>query len=88
MDIKHQYIKTEDNEICIEGTEFQCDETKCILSSQVCDGIVDCLDNTDEKECENIHEGWCSPNNTSTIVKMHGVSQSFLTLHLSPKFNC
>lgn len=71
MDIKstaiNRSIETEDNEICIAGTEFQCDETKCILSTQVCDGIVDCVDNTDERDCENVHEGWCAPHKCSNL---------------------
>lgn len=28
-----------DNEIC---TNFQCDQTKCIQTSLVCDGVIDC----------------------------------------------
>lgn len=77
-------IALDEDEICLSGTEFQCDQTKCILSAQVCDGIfnrkkrsidwtrkkihlflfhhinagiVDCYDGTDEKNCDNIHEG-------------------------------
>lgn len=93
MDIKstaiNRSIETEDNEICIAGTEFQCDETKCILSTQVCDGIVDCLDNTDERDCENVHEGWCAPHKCSKCQIAWRVPKKvphFLQLNTFPNF--
>lgn len=46
-----------DNEIC---TGFLCDQNKCLPKALVCDGVIDCpLDETDEKDCDNIHEGLC-----------------------------
>ena len=30
---------------------FQCDNSECVLSFQVCDGTADCDDNSDEKDC-------------------------------------
>lgn len=76
---RHQTLeKSVDNEIC---TNFQCDETKCIQNSLVCDGVIDCIDEADEKDCENVHEGSCDPytlhphphslNYICTLVQFH-----------------
>lgn len=76
-----------ENEIC---TNFQCDQTKCLQTSLVCDGIVDCIDETDEKDCDNFHEGWCKQQFTPPTLslnspigrfqhsKMHLLARSFL----------
>jgi len=31
--------------------EFQCDETLCIPNSKRCNGLSECLDQTDERDC-------------------------------------
>ncbi|XP_053624887.1 basement membrane-specific heparan sulfate proteoglycan core protein isoform X4 [Plodia interpunctella] len=36
---------------CAPG-EFQCDETRCLLATQQCDGVADCYDQTDEADCK------------------------------------
>lgn len=55
MDIKESSYK-DDNDLCLDS-EFLCDQTKCILLAQVCDSVVDCYDNSDERDCDNFHQG-------------------------------
>ncbi|KAK7500859.1 hypothetical protein BaRGS_00007739 [Batillaria attramentaria] len=50
--------------------EMKCDnDTRCILSSWVCDNYQDCLDNTDESHCAlcEPHESLCSPVSTLCV---------------------
>lgn len=37
-------------------THYKCDSnSKCLLNSTICDGKPDCLDGTDERNCEGIY---------------------------------
>lgn len=55
-----------DNEIC---SGFMCDQNKCLPKALVCDGVIDCpIDETDEKDCDNIHEGSC---NSHIVLRSH-----------------
>lgn len=42
-----------------EEHEFLCDEVYCLEKRQVCDGIVDCGDSTDEENCPNVDTDEC-----------------------------
>ena len=39
--------------IIIGDTQFQCSLSYCILSSYICDGVVDCSRKSDEVNCTN-----------------------------------
>lgn len=72
-----------DNEIC---TNFSCDQTKCIPHSLVCDGVIDCIDETDERDCDNIHEGWCGSRNAP--ISLVSLWTIFLSHSLTSIWKC
>lgn len=57
------------NPIC---NGFLCDQTRCIPNEYVCDGHLDCMDQTDESKCDRCESGsiYCGENkcmNSKTI---------------------
>ena len=46
---------------CQQSTHFKCNDNTCVISSYVCDGYSDCLDNSDEINCTAV----CTQDNTT-----------------------
>ena len=45
---------------CNANETFLCDDSTCILKSQVCDNHADCIDSTDEIGCDTTNMSSCS----------------------------
>ncbi|XP_044534861.1 LOW QUALITY PROTEIN: MAM and LDL-receptor class A domain-containing protein 1 [Gracilinanus agilis] len=51
IEFKNCNIAAESSEMCLEATDFMCQDKKCIEHQLVCDYKPDCMDSSDEADC-------------------------------------